>query len=925
MRNKFISLLGALLLSVYTINAASAGFEGIIPGYISFWSNDLKKNILRRGLKLVSDQSIERDLFNDISLDNFEVTCVALLQRAVREFSSSSNKWESINLDSALELCTLINPWNSMECSGVTGVYASYARSIQEFVRTRSSSNGDLRAACLLSTAIAPSRPFSPLNKGLIKQKCEEACSGHLGKTVSKIDSSFCSPEMDLCKAVDFTLYSAFSNFTEKQFGIAVAVSILLSEGSIGIRTTFREGCRFILNLLQKGVFPSSSSSVSESLLHSSILEFYRAKLQEVGLVSNGSNEPYPNDLTILNVVVSQITDAIKGILDSSVEPKKLRSSADAGKPQPSIRISVSSEVSPISPESQTDDLSSFSNGPSEISEFRYSKKHNDKSKKLSRVQQEWFTSISFSIRKGARDFNPEFDEALTEAVINIDSSSVYSSCVSELKRSRLVSYRKISAACSKIDPFSNIKCQKLSHFELMYLIKVKDELESAKDGFIVDLRDLCNISNKMSLKSFIRGENLELSEMCVSALRGRSFKSKYNVSERSIRKVCERTDYFRYSACGEMAASYKLEKISLVHAIASNLFNKKDNKERLQLIRESDNKLPSYIDICNTVSMMQTETVEDCVFDLRDSLRMFSSISSLIDIESACMISIGGPGIYGGVYPGHKYEDRYYSQHGYYPSGYLSPYQSTVRRYYEDIESVPLVSSLPWSLSALPEELRYTGKYIRQQFSESRKGFYKDTNGKVVFHDGIRYRLNGFWFVKIGDDWYIDRSDAHDFVDIAPGDRRYQRFLAALYERVPSVPGVERPVPIYRRRGYDHYFGPGYPRPYHYPHLGYSYLQDLYGKPGTFPGQASAPFVYNRCKQCNTWTPYEHSHTTPGDGKGVELTIEEGPHFEGVNVVSTKTDYGFGGNIVQQTKTYHEDVNPDQTSNQRTVGTQTE
>ncbi|KAH7649110.1 hypothetical protein FG379_003675 [Cryptosporidium bovis] len=921
MRNKIFSLLSALVLSACTVNATSVGVENAFPGYVLGWSRDLKNHFSRKGLKFVSDSSLEKELTAEISLDNFEVTCVALLQRTVKEFSTSSNKWDVLNLDSALEMCTLVNPWNSMECSGISGVYASYARSIQEFVRNRDHSKGDLRAACLLTTAIAPSRPFSPLVKGSIKSKCEEACSGDIGKTLLGIDSSFCSSTMDLCGAVDFTLYSAFNNLTEKQLGVAAAISILLSEGALGIRTTFREGCRFVLSLIQRGVFPSSSSSVSEALLQSSVSDFYKTKLQEVGLVSGGSSDS--GDETLLSVAVSQIADAIKSVLDGNVESKRLRFGMGGGKPQFSIRTSVNSEVSPISAGSQTEDLSSVSAGLSDTSEFKQSRRHHDKSRKLSRVQQDWFSTISLSIRRGTKDINLEFDSALTEAVLNIDTMNVYSTCVSELKKSRLASYRKITDACRKIDPFSNTKCQKLSHFELMHLIKIKDELESSKDDLIVDLRDLCGLSSKMSLKSFIKDETMELSEMCVSVLRGRTFKSKYGISERSIRKVCERTDYFRYSACGEMAVN-KSEKLSLVYAIASNLFSKKNDKERLQLIRESDNKLPSYVDICDAVGMMQTETIEDCVFEFRDSLKKFVAVSSIIDIEGACTISIGGPGIYGSRYPEYGFEDRYYPSYGYdrYRDGYYPLYpRTTVRRYYRDIENVPLVSSLPWSLSTLPDELRHSSRHIRQQYSESRKGFYRDSKGKVQFHDGVRYRLNGLWFIKIGDEWYIDRSDALDFIDVTPGDRRYQHFLERMYEKIPPAPGVDRPIPIYRRRGYDYYFGPGRVS---YPFYGYSYLHDLYGKPGVSQGDLT-PFGYHRCKECNSWTPYEHHHRTAGGpSDGVEVTTVDGPRFIGGNIVTTTTDYGYNGNVIREENLYHDDVSSNQSSNKRTVGTQT-
>ncbi|OII74823.1 uncharacterized protein cubi_00376 [Cryptosporidium ubiquitum] len=832
------------LLGAFASTASVLGY----PTFISEWAGEIRNIATTRNLGIEASQQLEELLSTEVDLDNFDVSCSILLQKVIRE-PSSSRESSFLNLESALDICALINPWNSMECSGVVGVTASYARSIQEFVRLKDGNKGDLRAACIIASAIAPGRPFAPLTKGSIKSKCEEVCSGVLSKTIFAIDSSYCSLSVDLCNSVDFTLYNSFSSFTERELGIAVAVSVLLSEGSLGVRTTFREGCRFVLFLKQKGAFPSVPSDISEPEILSNISEYYRAKLSESGLISVTNGDIQTSHTVFLKVLISQIAKAMRTILEAQV-PKK-QSVVKQKKPVVVSTRITSSEVSPLSEAYEE----SFSSEIVMSSKPDVAEKHTLGSP----VLQSWFETLKQSIKKGSKDIDREFDDSLNKAILNIDSSSVYFTCVSELRKLGLGSHRRITEACRKIDPFSNVKCQKLNHFELMSMIKLREELEKYGKNLVVDLRDLCVLAPKMSLESFLRNRNEELSDMCIRALK-KSFKNKYSVSDRAIKKACMKADYFRTSGCGNLISSQYSERVNLVLSLANNMFEKRTDKERLQAIRESEFSAPSYAEICNTVEKLPVETVEDCIYEFRDSLSKFKSMSSIINIEGACIASLE-EAAYDPYYTRHGYE---YGSQTYYPSIYpghrpAGVPRRSLRRFYKDIEYAPSISSLQWFRREIPTELKFD-KFIDQEYSESRRGYYKDSNNKSVYHDGYRYKLNGLWFVKIGDNWYLDLSDSLDFVKIRPSDPRYSTYPLSLYEKSPINPSG----PL-RRKSFATYMSPYSPQ-YEGRHYG-NYLQELYGKPGFapfYPLQSSQP-LYKKCTKCFNWVPYGHTHKHDG------------------------------------------------------------
>lgn len=832
------------------------------------WGMEIKSIVSSRGFTIESAQQIEELLASRISFDNFDVTCSAMLQEIIREPSHTTSELTFLNIDSALDICALINPWNSMECSGVTGVTASYARSIQEFVRTKDSSKGDLRAACMLASAIAPGRPFAPIAKGSIKAKCEETCSGDLSKTLSAIDPAFCSLTMDLCKVVDFTLYSAFSSFSDRDFGIAVATSILLSEGSLGLRTSFREGCRFVLSLKQKGVFPTSPSDVSEAAILSSISEFYKPKLVESGLLTSGTEAK--SEAVFLKVLVSQIAKASKSILDASVSKKQPAQTAvptvaaRQRRPHSVSSVVSSSEVSPLSEDSD-DSLSQdyVDSVKSVVSQDKHT------SSSSSPVLEAWFSTIKLSIRRGNGDVDVDFDDALNQALARIDSSSVYSSCVSELKRLNVSSHRKIVEACRKIDPFSHLKCQKLNHFELMFMIKLREELEKYGKDLIVDLKDLCALSPKMSMEVFLKNMNEELSNICIKTLQKKVFKGKYSLPDRVIKKACVKADYFRNTSCGSLVSSQYSDRMNLVLSLANSLFDKKSEKERLQTVRDSESNTPSYPDICNAVERLPVETVEDCVFEMRDSLSKYKSIFSMVDIEGSCITSLE---IAHGYYPPHT--PMRPGGPSIYP-GYLPPHADQrigLRRFYKDMEFAPFVSTLPWTRRDLPQTFPFPGRYIQQEFSESRKGFYRDEQGKSVYHDGNRYLIDGYWFIKVGDNWYIDRSTALDFIKVSPNDPRYNPYPLSLYEPAPDTKGVMK------RKSFSMYLSPHtpiyHPHPHPHPHVPITQapaLYDMYAKPPRYsplyPTYQPAPY-YSRCKKCYNWIPYGHEHEHEEDAR---------------------------------------------------------
>ncbi|KAH8584888.1 uncharacterized protein ELE39_000839 [Cryptosporidium sp. chipmunk genotype I] len=847
------------------------------PKFVSEWATEIRSVAASRNFKIEAPEQLEQILISEINLDNFDASCSVILQKIIKETGFESSP---LNLESALDICAVINPWNSMECSGITGVTASYARSLQEFVRVRDSKSGDLRAACLVASAIAPGRPFTPLIKGSIKSKCQEVCSGVLSKTISAIDPSFCSLTIDLCSSVDFSLYSAFSSFNERELGVAVAVSVLLSEGSVGLRTSFREGCRFVLFLKNKGIFPNTSSEVSEPEFFSSISEFYRAKLIESGLLPASGANPKSTDAVFLRVMNSQIVKATKSILEAQIPRKQ----ADVRPKKQAIASThiTSSEVSPLS---ETSDFSSeikVRSRPS-VEEGRASG---------SPVLESWFNTIKQSIKRGTKDIDHEFDDSLNKAIAHIDSSSVYFSCVSELKRFSLGSHRRITEACRKIDPFSHVKCQKLNHFELVAMIKLREELEKHSKEIVVDLRDLCAVAPKMSFESFLRTRDEELSSICIRTLRKSAFKSKYPFSERAIKKACIKADYFRNSSCGNLVSSYS-EKVNLVLSLANYMFNKKTDKERLQIVRESEFSTPSYADICNSVERIPVETVEECIFELRDSLSKFKSIASLIDIEGACIASLEEfpfghyPHHLGGLY------DHY--PHSIYPE-HLHPAipKKSIRRFYKDIEFQQPISSFQWYRAELPATLEQRAPFLETEYSESRRGFYKEQDGKPAYHDGYRYRLNGSWYVKVGDNWYIDNSSSLDFIRISPGDPRYTNYPLSLYEKSPSDSKG-----LLRRKSFATYLSPH--SPYYLPRR--HYLDTFYGRHrvgGYHPTHEDQPF-YRKCEKCYNWIPYGHHHEHEKEhGHSSSRFVEKLPSVKkGSSYVTITNEYDDNGKII--------------------------
>ncbi|KAF7457403.1 hypothetical protein HWI79_2110 [Cryptosporidium felis] len=900
------------IAGLFTLAYLSLVSSTPIPKFVTEWTAEVKSAVLARGLKLDREVDVESLFATEINLDNFDVTCTALLQKVVKEFSRGSSEWTFLSVDSALDICALINPWNSMECSGVLGVYASYARSIQEFVRTKDPSKGDLRAACIIATSIAPGRPFSPLTKGSIKAKCEEVCTGSVGKTISTIDSSFCSASVDLCGATDFTLYSAFRTFTPSDFGVAVAVSVLLSEGSLGIRTTFREGCRFVHFLKQRGTFPSSSSAVSETELQASILEYYKTKIKEVGILTDSSDSGESENV-LMKLLCSQVSSAIKSILGSDVKAPATKPK----KPTVSSTHIVSSEVSPLSESSESIE----SEGRGDYS--GYVPTH-EKRPGMSSLHDSWFSSLKLSIKRGTRDIDNEFDESLTAAVLAIDNSQVYSSCISELKRRHIASHRKITEACRKIDPFSYVKCQKLNHFELMFLIRLREELDRNSKDIIVDLKDLCNLSPRISLRSLLRDRDEELSDMCIKELQRKSFKGKYPLSTRTIRKACVKSDYFRSSACGEMLSVGRSERINLVASLAQNLFSKRTDKERLQMTRESESGLPSYIDICNSVERIPVESIEDCVFELRDSLSKFRSFTGIMDIEGACVSSLTGE-----YYEYDRYGRPIIPSTSIYP-GYpdYGARRPGIKRFYKDVEFAPPVSSLPWTRGDLPLEFPYSGKYLEQEYSESRKGYYKNEGGEVVYHDGNRFRMNGLWYVKLGNDWYLDTTPSaqRDFVRVSPSDPRYKPYPLNLYERPMGHGGPTGAPAPWRRKPYT-YLSPSVPT--YTP--GYSPLQAMYGKPGLYP-TVSHTTAYRRCEHCSSWIPLGHKHVHTGDDgvhipvPGAEVTVRE-PYKGGKvdqGTLFKEKSWGPDGSLLGIRLVHDPDARPEDEDNKRSVGTQT-
>ncbi|KAH7649121.1 hypothetical protein FG379_003686 [Cryptosporidium bovis] len=793
---KLLSLASFFALGL-TLSGAPISCEIVIPNYVSEWQVELQALASSKGMRIAPGVSIADLLSTQVTFDDFENTCMKVLQNSIEEPSQVDGSFTYIDLDSALEFCAVINPWNSLECSGVLGVVASLATEIQSYVHTKDKQRGDLRAACLIASSVAPGRPFNVLRKGSIRKKCLSTCSEELSAPISKIDSSFCSMSSDLCGSIDFTLDSSFGTFNEIEFGIASSISTLISEGALGLKTTYSEGCDFVLNLKSKGIFPTSSSSVSESVLQSEVVSFFDSKLKEVGILpdSDSNDDLLIQDKTLLSVIVTQISDAMKSIFDkydtvTSILP--LKSRIRSRKSKQSVAASslsmTSSEVSPLSESSVESSLSGFSDSFD-------SQNHKDESIKLSSVQSDWYTTIFNTIRRGTKEIDETFNTALTIAVSKFDGANVFSSCVSVLRRSRLASDRKVSAACRKIDPFSDLRCQKLNNFELTYLIKLREELESiSKRTSIVDLRDLCALSNKMSLKSFIRENDEEIGRKCIKALGNKTFRMKYPMSDKTITKACTISDYIRSSACSDIVISPLAVRIQSVSAISTSLFPRKNDKDRLKMIRRNSLDFPTYGDICNFVYKMGMESVEECSFGLREVLSRYTSVVTLMDIDGACLVAFGKTGIYGpspvpgidtgaplppsvpGIYPPvsgiYPPVSGIYPHFGPYgvppppppPPGQLGPYMG------------PSVSTIPWTARAfLPERLVPPGGYIREQYSESRRGLYKTSDGEQVYHDGLRFLINGAWMVKVGDKWYIDSTGSRDLVDIKPDSPKYK------------------------------------------------------------------------------------------------------------------------------------------------------
>ncbi|KAH8742135.1 hypothetical protein FG386_003462 [Cryptosporidium ryanae] len=825
-----------------TLSGISVRSETVIPSYAAEWESELQRLTSSRGMRVVSGVSLAELLSNNVIFEDFENTCTNVLQSAIEENSEIGNDFIKIDIDSALELCAVINPWNSLECSGVLGVVASLATEIQAFVHNKNKKKGDLRAACLIASSVAPGRPFDILKKGSIKSKCLNVCSQSLSASISKIDESFCSMSSDLCNSIDFTLDPAFSRFTPSEFGIASSVSVLLSEGALGLKTDYKEGCNFVLMLMDKGVLSASSGSISESLVFSELTSFYYSRLREIGMLSDSASDEgiLSSDKTLLSVIASQIADAIKLILGGSdpatptkaflksrIRPKKLKKPVVA-----TISSETSSEVSPLSE-------SSIESSLSDLSDSFDSHVYASDSIRLSPVQLDWYNTIYHIIRKSTKEIDQEFDSALTLAVSKFDGANVFLSCVSVLRRSGLASKNKISAACRKIDPFSDVRCQKLNHFELLFLMKLREELETlSKRTSVVDLRDLCVLAGKMSLKSFVRDNDEEIDRKCSKALENKGFRSKYSISDKTIRKACAASDYIRSSACSDIVVSPFAARIQSVSAISASLYPKKNDRDRLKMVRKSALEFPTYADICNFVYTMGAESVEECSFGLREVLSKYTQTINLMDIEGACFVAFGKVGIYGPS-----------PMPGVVPSGAPFP-PSPVPGVYPPISGIyprfgpygappPPPPPGPYMGPPIPgqEGYIYSGGHVRVQYSESRRGNYKDGEGRSHYHDGLRFLVGGRWMVKLGDKWYIDYGSSRDLVDVPHGDPKYAQppitdpgklgvitsGIRAFYGEYQS--GDPRTKFFHRVPTMSHFGGP----PGYYPHPGAGILPSFY------------------------------------------------------------------------------------------------
>ncbi|EEA08235.1 uncharacterized protein CMU_019780 [Cryptosporidium muris RN66] len=699
--------------------------QPIYPKFVKEWVKNISPLFLNGGYRLSISTSLEELFTKHLQGRDVYKSCIILLKSNIEVFDNNNKEWGVIDDETAEKLCTTIDPLKSMECSGLIEPLISYAYSIREFVQKRSIEAPDLRAACILVSEIGPKRPFGLLNKGDIKKRCEDFCNNNMSN-MNMFEGDYCLNYIQLCKAIDFTLDNDFYSLTPQDFGMAVAISTMFGEMEPKAKITLRDGCRFMKYIIDKGLITKNINDISEYSFELALSEFFASRLHNIGIIDKPStdiNTFLNSRSTSLVLLHKEIIRAIKSISQISDKKVLLRTTNNKIKSSKSSKIENDKYIDDISDIIEESNLSLGIYSP-------INKEYN-----FNGAQKTWSIILRKEILSRI-NIIPNIDYLISDIVTSIRSNRVFITCLNAMKESGIhISKSIMFSACYKIDPFSFHDCQRLNIFDLQYIINLQKKLEFEINGPI-DLRDLCSFSTQLTPSDLHNIEEDDIYNSCISSLLESHISTKYNFNKTVRHNACKKSDFSIRTPClNIMQSIYKSDysKIEMVFTLAKSLVNSDRYSDvYLKLLRSGNpSNFPKFSDLCMAVNRMNSNTFEECKSEIEYILRPFSS-NYIFDINKGCSKITEETRYY-------KPQVRrsYYSQHRYIPTLYL-PKRSEL---FELIDSPELLES--------PE--LFDVDYSKPA------GMYRLSDGSIQYFNGKRYKINGNWWIKLGDKWMVD------------------------------------------------------------------------------------------------------------------------------------------------------------------------
>ncbi|OII74182.1 hypothetical protein cand_017360 [Cryptosporidium andersoni] len=713
---KFILVILLQFSNIYT--------QPIYPKFVKEWVKNINPLFLNGGYRLSTSTNLEELFTKHLQGRDVYKSCIILLKSNIEVFDNNNKEWEVIDDKTAEKLCTTIDPLKSMECSGLIEPLISYAYSIREFLQKRGIKAPDLREVCILVSEIGPKRPFGLLNKGDIKKSCEDFCNNK--SNMNMFEENYCLNSIQLCKAIDFTLDNDFNSLTSQHFGMAVAISTMFGEMEPRAKITLRDGCRFMKYIIDKGLITRNIKDISEYSFELALSEFFVNRLYNIGVIdklSTDINAFLNSRSTSLVLLHKEIIRAIKSISQMSDKKVLLRTTDNKIKSSKSSKIKNNEYIDDIS------DIIEESNISLEISS-PINKEYN-----FNGAQKTWSIILRREILSRINRI-PNIDYLISDIVTSIRSNRVFITCLNAMKESGIhISKSIMHSACYKIDPFSFHDCQRLNIFDLQYIINLQKKLEFEINGPI-DLRDLCSFSTQLTPSDLYNIEEDDIYNSCISSLLENHISTKYNLNKTVRHNACKKSDFSIRTPCLDiMQSTYRSDhsKIQMVFTLAKSLVNSNIYSDvYLKLLRSGNpSNFPTFSDLCMAVNRMDSNIFEECKSEIEYILRPFSS-NYIFDINKGCNRITEETRYYKP-----QVRRKYYSQYRYTPTLYL-PRRS---------ELFELIGS---------PELLESSELLDVDYSKP-AGMYRLSDGSIQYFDGKRYRINGNWWIKLGDKWMVD------------------------------------------------------------------------------------------------------------------------------------------------------------------------